>query len=88
MLGLARSYFSRSPDEWEKKGFPVIETSKDDLGDFSENVIWVGHATLLLNYDCDGADRPAVFRPRLTVSVCRAETGDTGAVFNHRFAGN
>ena len=51
MLGLARSYFSRSPDEWEKKGFPVIETSKDDLGDFSENVIWVGHATLLLNYD-------------------------------------
>ena len=51
MLGLARSYFSRAPDEWEDKGFPVIERSGNDLRDFSENVIWVGHATLLLNHD-------------------------------------
>ena len=50
MMGLAVSYFSRAPDAWEKKGFPVTETSKDDLRDFSENVIWVGHATLLLNH--------------------------------------
>ena len=47
---VACEYFWRDFDEWENKGFPVLNLSKVELAHFSENVIWVGHSTALLNH--------------------------------------
>ena len=44
------SYFTRDSDERENAGFPVLLSSKNDLATFKENVMWVGHSTLLLNH--------------------------------------
>ena len=44
------SYFTRKNDEKENAGFPVLLSSKNDLATFKENVMWVGHSTLLLNH--------------------------------------
>lgn len=44
------SYFTRESDEKENAGFPVLLSSKNDLATFKENVMWVGHSTLLLNH--------------------------------------
>ena len=44
------AYFTRQSDEGENVGFPVLTRSKNDLTTFKENVMWVGHSTLLLNH--------------------------------------
>ena len=68
LFGLAVGYFTRENDEAENNGFPVIRSSKKDLKSFSENVIWVGHASLLVNHsnvtiltDPQFADRASPF---------------------------
>ena len=47
---VAYEYFWRDFDELENKGFPTLNLSKVELAHFSENVIWVGHSTALLNH--------------------------------------
>ena len=49
-LGLASAYFGREPDAREDTGFEVIQSDKDVLADFSENLIWIGQSTVLLNH--------------------------------------
>ena len=44
------AYFTRESDERENAGFPVLLSSKSNLATFKENVMWVGHSTLLLNH--------------------------------------
>ena len=44
------AYFTRESDGRENAGFPVLLSSKSNLATFRENVVWVGHATLLLNH--------------------------------------
>ena len=34
----------------ENAGFPVLLSSKNDLAAFKQNVMWIGHSTLLLNH--------------------------------------
>ena len=50
VLKVAAKYFGRNYDEWEKKGFPRIYSSKEELTNFSENVMWVGHSTVMINH--------------------------------------
>ena len=50
VLKVAAKYFCRNYDEWEKKGFPSIYSSKEELTNFSENVMWVGHSTVMINH--------------------------------------
>ena len=47
---VASNYIKRDYDEWENKGFPSINSSKEDLADFSDSVIWIGHSTVLINH--------------------------------------
>ncbi len=68
LFGWAVGYFTRENDEAENNGFPVIRSSKKDLKSFTENVIWVGHASLLVNHsnvtiltDPQFADRASPF---------------------------
>ncbi|ERL96441.1 putative Zn-dependent hydrolase of beta-lactamase fold [Rhodobacteraceae bacterium HIMB11] len=51
LFGMATKFLRRENDEWEDKGFPVISSSKAALVDFSENMIWVGQSTILLNHN-------------------------------------
>ena len=44
------AYFTRESDAKESAGFSVLVGSKNDLANFKENVMWVGHSTLLLNH--------------------------------------
>jgi N-acyl-phosphatidylethanolamine-hydrolysing phospholipase D len=44
------AYFTRENDASENAGFTVLFSSKNDLANFEENVMWVGHSTLLLNH--------------------------------------
>ena len=44
------AYFTRENDVSENAGFTVLFSSKNDLANFEENVMWVGHSTLLLNH--------------------------------------
>ena len=43
-------YFRRSGDEWENTGFPVLKSGFAELQHFSENVVWVGHASIMINH--------------------------------------
>ena len=43
-------YFRRSGDEWENTGFPVLKSGISELQHFSENVVWVGHASIMINH--------------------------------------
>ena len=43
-------YFRRSGDEWENTGFPVLKSGISELQRFSENVVWVGHASIMINH--------------------------------------
>ena len=47
----AFDYFTRKRDISESEGFPVQFTAKEKLSAFRDNVIWVGHSTVLLNYN-------------------------------------
>ena len=51
LVGMATKFLRRENDEWEDQGFPVISSSKAALVDFSENMIWVGQSTILLNHN-------------------------------------
>ena len=50
LFGLASKFLGRENDEWEDRGFPVVYSDKSSLADFSENMIWVGQSTILLNH--------------------------------------
>ena len=43
-------YFRREDDEWESTGFPVLKSSSNELQKFNENVMWVGHASIMINH--------------------------------------
>ena len=51
LLGLASSYFSRPDDPHEKTGFPAKTWTKEELTKINDEVIWIGHASLLLNHN-------------------------------------
>jgi N-acyl-phosphatidylethanolamine-hydrolysing phospholipase D len=44
------AYFKREGDEWESEGFSYISRSKAEMADFKENVMWIGHASILINH--------------------------------------
>lgn len=48
MIGLAKAFIRRDTDSFELAGFPVIKHSKTALATFQENLIWFGHASLLI----------------------------------------
>ena len=50
LLGLASKFIGREDDAREERGFPLIRSSKETLADFAENMIWVGHSTVMLNH--------------------------------------
>ena len=37
-------------DDWENTGFPVLKISNNQLRNFKENVMWVGHSTVIINH--------------------------------------
>ena len=43
-------FLKRGDDDWENTGFPVVRKSNVELQDFSENVMWVGHSTVMINH--------------------------------------
>ena len=43
-------YFTRSDDDWENIGFPVVKKSNVELQNFSENAMWVGHSSVMINH--------------------------------------
>ena len=45
-----REYFSRPDDKWETTGFPVVKSRINELQNFKENVLWVGHASIMINH--------------------------------------
>ena len=51
LFGLAFKFLGREDDEWEDRGFPVVSSYKSSLEVFSENMIWVGQSTILLNHN-------------------------------------
>ena len=50
LVGLASKFMGREQDEWEEKGFPLITSSQENLADFRENMMWIGHSTVMLNH--------------------------------------
>ena len=50
IVSFALEYFTRERDIEENTGFPVIHRTKEQLDSFKENVMWIGHSTLLLNH--------------------------------------
>ena len=43
-------YFRRPRDKWESIGFPVRKSRKSELENFNKNVVWVGHASIMINH--------------------------------------
>ena len=43
-------YFGRPDDKWETTGFPVLKSRINELQNFNENVLWVGHASIMINH--------------------------------------
>ena len=43
-------YLKRSEDKWETIGFPVLKNTINELQNFNENVLWVGHASVMINH--------------------------------------
>ena len=43
-------YLKRSEDKWETIGFPVLKSTTNELQEFNENVLWVGHASIMINH--------------------------------------
>ena len=44
------AYLGREGDDWESEGFPCIRRSRAEMSKFRENVMWVGHASVLINH--------------------------------------
>jgi len=45
-----RAYYKREADKWENEGFPLISRSEAEMTSFRENVMWIGHASILINH--------------------------------------
>jgi L-ascorbate metabolism protein UlaG (beta-lactamase superfamily) len=43
-------YFRRPDDDWENIGFPVVKNPYDKLQNFRENVMWIGHSSVMVNH--------------------------------------
>tara|TARA_B100000963_G_C22512972_1_gene619274 strand:- start:12 stop:995 length:984 start_codon:yes stop_codon:yes gene_type:complete len=50
LFDFLRSYYKREADRWEIEGFPHIHRSQAEMASFKENVMWIGHATMLINH--------------------------------------
>ena len=50
LFNFSRDYFMRVDDEWENTGFPVAQISENTLQKFKENVMWVGHSSVIINH--------------------------------------
>ena len=44
------AYFKRNADHWESGGFPCIIRSESEMASFKENVMWIGHSSILINH--------------------------------------
>ena len=44
------AYFKREFDEWETQGFPYIRRSRVEMASFREDVMWIGHSSILINH--------------------------------------
>ena len=42
------AYLTQEGNANESAGFPILVSSKNDFENFKENLMWVGHSTLLL----------------------------------------
>ena len=49
VLKVSSKYLGRNYDLWEKTGFPCMHSSKADLSKFFNDVMWVGHSTVMIN---------------------------------------
>ena len=50
LLGVAIKYFSRPEDRAEREGFPLVETAPAVQDPSRPQIVWIGHATLLFDY--------------------------------------
>lgn len=50
LFGLMGKFISRPEDPVEKTGFPLVETAPADPDPKQPQVVWIGHATLLFEY--------------------------------------
>ncbi|MGC6484579.1 MAG: MBL fold metallo-hydrolase [Candidatus Puniceispirillales bacterium] len=50
LLGVAWKFFTRPEDPSEKNGFPLLETPPADPDPLRPQLVWIGHATLLFEY--------------------------------------
>ena len=44
------AYYKHQADEWDGEGFPHIIRSEAEMASFRENVMWIGHASILINH--------------------------------------
>ena len=45
-----RAYYKREAEKWESEGFPLISRSGAEMASFRENVMWIGHSSILINH--------------------------------------
>ena len=50
LFNFFKDYFRRVDDDWENTGFPVVQISNNKLKSFKENVMWVGHSSVMINH--------------------------------------
>ena len=50
LFNFFKDYFRRVDDDWENTGFPVVQISNNKLQNFKENVMWVGHSSVMINH--------------------------------------
>ena len=50
LFNFFKDYFRRVDDDWENTGFPVVQISNNKLKNFKENVMWVGHSSVMINH--------------------------------------
>ena len=44
------AYYKHQADEWDIESFPHIIRSRAEMASFRENVMWIGHASILINH--------------------------------------
>ena len=50
LFSFFKDYLRRVDDDWENTGFPVIQIPDIQLQNFKENVMWVGHSSVMINH--------------------------------------
>ncbi|MCE2516489.1 MAG: MBL fold metallo-hydrolase [Alphaproteobacteria bacterium] len=50
LMGLAYNYMTRADDPYEKSGFPLITSTRAELATLAEEVLWVGHSTVIVSH--------------------------------------